>query len=102
MKIKKDDMIEVIAGADKGKTGKVLEVFLKKERVLIEGVNFITKHQRQTSANSPSGRIEKEAPIHVSNVALLKNDKRVKVGYKKLEDGKKVRFSKADGEVLDR
>jgi large subunit ribosomal protein L24 len=102
MKIKKNDMIEVIAGADKGKKGKVLQVFPKKERLLVEGVNFITKHQRQTSANSPSGRIEKEAPIHISNVALLRNDKKVKVGFKHLEDGKKVRISKADGEVLDR
>lgn len=89
MKIKKNDMIEVIAGADKGKKGKVLQVFPKKERLLVEGVNFITKHQRQTSANSPSGRIEKEAPIHISNVALLRNDKKVKVGFKHLEDGKK-------------
>ena len=102
MKIKKNDQIVVLAGADKGKTGKVLAVFPRSQRVLVEGVNFIKKHQRQTSANVPSGIIEKEAPLHVSNVALVQDGKPVKVGFKFLDDGRKVRFLKSSGEIIDR
>ena len=102
MKIKKNDQVVVLAGADKGKTGKVLAVFPKTERVLVEGVNFIKKHQRQTSAGAPSGIIEKEAAMHISNVALLQDGKPAKVGYKYLDDGRKVRFLKASGEIIDR
>ena len=102
MKIKKNDQIIVLAGADKGKTGKVLAVFPKTGRVLVEGINFIKKHQRQTSANAPSGIIEKEAAINVSNVALLKDGKPAKVGFKYLDDGRKVRFLKASGDIIDR
>ena len=102
MKIKKNDQIIVLAGADKGKTGKVLAVFPKTGRVLVEGINFIKKHQRQTSANAPSGIIEKEAAISVTNVALLKDGKPVKVGFKYLDDGRKVRFLKASGDIIDR
>lgn len=102
MKIKKNDKVMVLAGADKGKTGKVLAVFPKTQRVLVEGINFIKKHQRQTSANAPSGIIEKEAAIHVSNVALIQDGKPVKVGYKFLDDGRKVRFLKTSGEIIDR
>ena len=102
MKIKKNDQIVVLAGADKGKTGKVLAIYPKTQRVLVEGINFIKKHQRQTSANAPSGIIEKEAPINVSNVALLQDGKPVKVGFKHLDDGRKVRFLKTNGEIIDR
>ncbi len=102
MKIKKNDQVVVLAGADKGKTGKVLAVFPKTQRVLVEGANFIKKHQRQTSANAPSGIIEKEAAIHVSNVALLQDGKPAKVGFKFLDDGRKVRYMKASGEIIDR
>lgn len=102
MKIKKNDQVMVLAGADKGKTGKVLAVFPKTQRVLVEGINFIKKHQRQTSANAPSGIIEKEAAINITNVALIQDGKPVKVGYKFLDDGRKVRFLKTSGEVIDR
>jgi len=102
MKIKKNDQVMVLSGADKGKTGKVLAVFPKTQRVLVEGINFIKKHQRQTSANAPSGIIEKEAAIHISNVSLLQDGKVAKVGYKYLDDGRKVRFLKASGEIIDR
>jgi large subunit ribosomal protein L24 len=70
--------------------------------VLVEGINFIKKHQRQTSANAPSGIIEKEAAIHISNVSLLQDGKVAKVGYKYLDDGRKVRYLKASGEIIDR
>ncbi len=102
MKIKKNDQVMVLAGADKGKTGKVLAVFPKTQRVLVEGINFIKKHQRQTSASAPSGIIEKEAAIHISNVALLQGGKVAKVGYKYLDDGRKVRYLKASGDIIDR
>ena len=101
-KIKKDDMVMVIAGDEKGKKGRVLAVFPKRNRVLVEGVNFVKRHQRQTSANVPGGIIEKEAPIHISNVMLLWNGKPTKVGFRFLEDGRKVRYAKSDGEVIDR
>ena len=102
MKIKKNDQVIVLSGADKGKTGKVLAVFPKTQRVLVEGINFIKRHQRQTSANAPSGIIEKEAAIHVSNVALLQDGKAAKLGYKFLDDGRKVRYLKDSGEIIDR
>ncbi len=102
MKIKKNDQVVVLAGADKGKTGKVLQIYPKTQRVLVEGINFIKKHQRQTSQNAPSGIIEKEAAINASNVALLQDGKPVKVGYKFLDDGRKVRFLKTSGEIIDR
>ena len=102
MKIKKNDQVIVLSGADKGKTGKVLAVFPKTERVLVEGINFIKKHQRQTSANAPSGIIEKEAALHVSNVALVQDGKAAKLGYKFLDDGRKVRYLKDSGEIIDR
>jgi len=102
MKIKKNDQVVVLTGADKGKTGKVLAVYPKTQRVLVEGINFIKKHQRQTSQNAPSGIIEKEAAIHVSNVALLQDGKPAKVGFKFLDDGRKVRYLKASGEIIDR
>ncbi len=102
MKIKRNDIVRIIAGNDKGKKGKVLAVFPDQNRVLVEGVNFIKRHQRQTSANSPSGIIEKEAPVNASNVVLLVNDKPVKVGNRFLEDGRKVRYSKSSNEIIDR
>lgn len=102
MKIRKNDQVLILAGKDKGKSGKVLAVFPKSGRVLVEGVNFIKKHQRQTAANAPSGIIEKEAALHASNVALLQDGKPVKVGYKFLDDGRKVRFMKSSGEIIDR
>ena len=102
MKIRKNDQVMIIAGEYKGKKGKVLAVFPDNNRVLVEGVNFVKRHQKQTSAQTPAGIIEKEAPIHLSNVQLLVNDKAVKVGYKMLQDGRKVRYDKTSGEVIDR
>lgn len=113
MNIKTGDTVAVIAGRDqfatdkKGKktrkTGRVLKVYPKTERVLVEGVNIIKKHQRPTQANDKGGIIEKEAPIHVSNVAILdpKTNKPTRVGYREV-DGKKVRYAKKSGESLDK
>lgn len=103
MHIKKGDTVIVIAGKDKGKKGKVLSVNPKTERIIIENVNMVTKHQKPSMKVQQGGRIHKEAPIHVSNVLLY--DAKAKAGtrirYKELENGKKVRVSVKTGEVVD-
>ena len=98
MKIKKGDTVKVIAGKDNNKEGKVLSV--KDGKVLVEGVNMITKHAKPSQSNPNGGIIQKEAPIDISNVMLVVNGKATRVGFK-VEDGKKVRFAKSTGEVID-
>ncbi len=103
MHIKKGDTVVIITGKSKGKTGKVPHAFPKKEKVIVEGVNMIKKHQKPSGNVQQGGIIEKEAPVHVSNVMFY--DSKAKSGtritYKDLEDGKKVRVSVKTGEVLD-
>ena len=101
--VKKDDQVIVIAGKEKGKTGKILRVITKKERVLVEKVNFVKRHTRPSSQTRQGGILEKEAPIHASNVMIIctKCNLPVKVGRKILEDGKKVRYCKKCGELID-
>ena len=103
MKIKKGDRVKVIAGRSKGKVGDVLRVLPKEDRVVVSGVNVIKRHTKPSRVES-GGIIEREAAIHVSNVALLdpKSDKPTKVGFKFLEDGRKVRFARGSGETIDR
>ena len=101
MKIKKGDTIQVITGNDSGKTGRVIKVFLKKERVVVEGVNIAKKHARPTQDNPQGGIIEKEASIHISNVMMVAGGKPTRVGYKTLEDGRKVKFAKKTAEVIN-
>lgn len=101
MKIKKGDTVVVITGKDKGKTGKVLEVFPKTERVLVDGVNIVSRHTKPRSAQDKGGIIEKASPIHVSNVMIFENGKATRVAYKMI-DGKKVRVSKKTGNSLDK
>ena len=103
MHIKKGDTVVVITGKDKGKTGKILHAIPKTNRVLVEGVNMVTKHQKPTAKVQQGGIIHQEAPIHVSNVMIYetKNKMGTRVGHKFLEDGKKVRVSVKTGEVLD-
>ena len=96
MKIKKGDMVRVIAGADKNNEGKVLSVDPKKGRLVVEGINIVKKH---SMTNQAGGIIEEEAPIDISNVMLLVDGKTTRVGFK-IEDGKKVRVAKASGEVI--
>ena len=102
LKIKTKDKVVVISGRDKGKTGEVLKVLAKDERVVVRGVNMVTKHERQT-AQSQGGIKEIEAPLHISNVAHAdpKTGKPTRVGYKFLEDGRRVRVAKRSGEVID-
>ena len=100
MKIKKGDMVKVIAGKDKGKEGKVIAVYAKNNTLLVEGINMVTKHAKPSMANQQGGIIHQEAPIDASNVMLLHNGKATRVGFK-IEGDKKVRFAKATGEVID-
>ena len=101
LKIKKGDHVIVIAGRDKGKHGEVVEMFPKESRALVRGVNVVRRHQKQTAAQE-GGIISKEAPIQLSNLALEdpKDGKPTRVGFKFLDDGKKVRFAKRSGEVI--
>ena len=101
-KIRKGDKVVVRTGRDKGKVGEVLRVYPEDNRALVQGVNVVRKHQKQT-AGQEGGIISKEMPIHISNIALRdpKDGKATKVGYKLLKDGKKVRFARNSGEVID-
>lgn len=103
MKVRKGDRVYVLTGKDKGRTGEVLRVLPKEARVVVQGVNVVKKHQRPAPGN-PGGIAEVEAPIHVSNVAHLDPDSNrpTRVGYKFLDDGRKVRFAKRSGEIIDR
>ncbi len=102
-KLKKGDLVIVLSGKDKGKTGEILRVFPKENRAFVAGVNIITKHQKP-SRLSAGGIIKKEAKIHLSNVAYLDPIKKVatKLAIKILDNGKKVRVAKKSGEVVDK
>jgi len=101
MIIKKDMIVKVISGANKGQEGKVLFVNPKKNRLIVEGVNFIKKSTRPTQDNQKGGIIEKEAPIDISNVMVLQNNEVSRIGYKILEDGSKVRIFKKTNEETE-
>ncbi len=100
-KIKKGDHVIVLTGRDKGKHGEVIEVRPKENRAIVRGVNVVRRHQRQT-ASQEGGIISKEAAIHLSNLAVEdpKDGKPTRVGFKVLEDGKKVRIAKRSGEII--
>jgi len=102
-RIRKGDTVAILAGRDKGKRGEVLRVIPKEDRVVVSGVNMVKRH-RKPSQMSPGGIDEFEAAIHVSNVAHIDpdSDKPTRVGFKVLEDGRKVRVSKRSGDVIDR
>lgn len=100
--IKKDDQVMVIAGKDKGKTGKVLKVMHEKNKAIVEHINVIKKAQRRTQENQQGGFVEIEMPIHISNIMLIdkKTNKPTRFGAKILDNGQKVRISKRSGEVI--
>ena len=100
MKIKKGDMVKVIAGKDKDKEGKVIAVDKKDGKVLVEGVNMLTKHTKPSMANQNGGIVHQEGYIDASNVMLLHNGKATRVGFK-MDGDKKVRVAKSTGEVID-
>ena len=101
MKIKKGDQVEIIAGKDSGKRGEVLHVFPTTQKVAVKGANIMKRHIRSTKSGEKGQRIEKEAPIHVSNVMLVcpHTNKPTRIGYK-IEGGEKVRVSKQSGKVI--
>ena len=100
-RIKKGDNVVVIAGKDKGRTGEVVKVFPKEDRAVVSGINVVRRHQRQTQT-AEAGIISKEAPVHLSNLAIAdpKDGKPTRVGFK-VEGDKKVRYAKRSGEVID-
>jgi large subunit ribosomal protein L24 len=100
-KIRKGDQVVVLTGRDKGKRGEVLQVMPKEERALVRGVNILRKHQKQT-AREQGGIISKEGPIQLSNLAIAdpKDGSPTRVGFKTLEDGKKVRIARKSGEII--
>src|SRR5690242_21942698 len=101
LKIKKGDKVVVITGRDKGKTGEVKQVLPAASRVIVDGVNMVKRHTAPSAGNA-GGIVEKEASIHVSNIAYVdpKTDKPTRIGYKTLEAGKKVRYSRRAGEII--
>jgi large subunit ribosomal protein L24 len=103
MKIRKGDDVIVTSGRDRGKRGEVLRVYPKDSRVLVRGVNLIKRHTKPSAAAGQGGIVEKEASLHISNVALIdpKSDGATRVGYKTLEGGRKVRVARKSGEVID-
>ena len=103
LRIRKGDRVVVTTGRDRGREGEVLRVLPKEDRLIVQGVNVVKRHQRP-SAGHPGGIVAKEASIHISNVAHIDPDggKPTRVGYKILDDGRKVRFAKRSGEIIDR
>ena len=101
-KIKKGDNVVVLTGRDKGRSGEVVQVMPKDDKALVRGVNMVKRHQRQ-SMNQEGGIISKEAPLHLSNIALAdpKDGKPTRVGFRILDDGRKVRFAKRSGDLID-
>ena len=102
LKIRKGDLVQVVAGDSKGKQGKVLEVLLKENRAIIEGANMVSKHTKPNAASPNGGIIKKEAPIHISNLMVVdaKSGKPTRVGRKKNAEGKTVRVAKKSGEEI--
>ena len=102
-RIKKGDQVVVITGADKGRRGEVLQVMPKDERAVVRGVRVVKRHTKPSGMGQPGGIIEKEGPIHLSNLMLVdpKSDKPTKVGFHVIEGGQKVRVAKATGEVIE-
>ena len=101
-KIKKGDKVVVVSGRDKGRSGEVVRVMPREERALVRGINVVKRHQKQTMKEE-GGIVRKELPIHLSNIALAdpKDGKPTRVGFKILDDGRKVRFAKRSGDLID-
>ena len=100
MNIKKGMAVRVISGNSRGEEGKVLHVFPKKDRIIIEGVNLINRHTRPSQDNPQGGIVEREGALHVSNVMVVHGGKPTRVGFKRLDDGTKIRVSKRTGEEI--
>ena len=101
MKIKKGDTVQIISGNEDGKSGRVIKVFPLKDKIIVEGLNMVKKHARPSQENPQGGIMEKEAVIHISNVMLIAGSKPTRIGYKTLEDGRKIKYAKKTGEVIN-
>ncbi len=101
MKIRKGDVVKVLTGAYRGKSGKVLLAMPDRNRAIVEGINFVKRHTRPSQNNPQGGIIEKEAAVHISNLMLVVDGKPTRIGYKLLEDGSKVRISKKTDETVN-
>ena len=101
MKLRKDDIVQVMTGKYKGQQGRIIKVFPDKNRVIVEGVNIIKKHERPTQENPQGGIMKKETSIDYSNVLYVENGSPIKIGYKILDNGSKVRISKKTNNILD-
>ena len=103
MNFKVGDKVNVIAGKDKGKSGKILHILRSKNKVVVEGINMVKKHQKPTSENQTGGIVERENPIHISNIMMSdpKSGKSTRIGHEINKDGKKVRISKKSNEKID-
>ena len=103
MKIRRDDTVLVISGNDKGKRGRVLRVIPEPDRLIVEGIRMMKKHTKPTQRDPQGGIVEREAPIHVSNVMVIDphNDEPTRVGKKRLDDGRNVRVAARSGEMID-
>ena len=101
--VRKGDQVKVIAGNERGKEGEVLQVFVKQDRILVRGINFTKRHQRPTARQREGGIIEREGSIHISNVLVIcpECDRPTRVGFKRTEDGAKMRVCRQCGEVFD-
>ena len=101
-KIRKGDRVAILSGKDKGKTGEILKMIPDGRRAIVQGVNMVKRHTAPSQAGA-GGVVEKEASIHVSNISLIdpKDDRATRVGFKNLEDGRKVRYAKKSGEIID-
>lgn len=102
LNIKKDDTVFVNAGEDKGKTGRVLKVLVRKDRAIVEGINMVSKHTKPSAKNPQGGIVKQEAPIHISNLNIVdpKTGAPTRIGRRKNEEGKSVRYSKKSGEEI--
>ncbi len=102
-RIRKGDTVQVISGADKGRRGEVLKVFPRANRALVQGVRVVTKHVKQTAMGRPSGLIHEESSVHLSNLMLVdpKTEQPTKVGFRILDDGRKLRVARATGQVIE-
>ena len=101
MKIKKGDTVQVISGNEAGKSGRVIKIFHTKNKIVVEGLNMVKKHARPTQENPQGGIIKKEAALHISNVMFIAGGKPTRTGYKTLGDGRKVKYAKTTGEVIN-
>ncbi len=103
-RIRKGDQVEVISGEEKGKRGEVVRVLPKEARAVVQGVRLVTRHQKPRGVGQPGGIVEQEAPLHLSKLALIdpKTDRPTRVGFRRSEDGRKVRFARKSGDVIDR